>query len=185
MVEAHVLVGGIPAIFWGSPRPRRLLAVHGFGGSKGDKTIRLLTRRAVPLGWQVVSCDLPGHGSRNHALCAYEPKQCVEDLRQIFAGIHLGQTALFAQGTGAQWALLALQNAPLSQALLLSPTVGPGLPLKDWSVPTAILAPAGALCSPFGRAEDFAEKYHCSFTPAPRPDCLEPWLDRVLALPPA
>ena len=157
MVEAHVLVGGIPAIFWGSPRPRRLLAVHGFGGSKGDRTIRLLARRASPLGWQVVSCDLPGHGSRSHALCPYEPKQCVEDLRQIFAGIHQGQTALFAQGTGAQWALLA----------------------------TAILAPAGACCSPFGRAEDFAEKYHCSFTPAPRPDCLEPWLDRVLALPPA
>lgn len=181
MVESHGLIGGIPAIFWGSDRSRRLIAVHGFGGSKEDQTIRLLARRAVPLGWQVISCDLPGHGNRDYPLCPYEPKRCVEDLRQLFARVDRGTTALFAQGAGAQWALLAYQNLTLAQALLLSPTVGPGLPLQGWTTPTAILAPAGACCSPFGRAEDFARKYHCSFTPAPRPDCLEPWLERMLA----
>lgn len=181
MVESHGLIGGIPAIFWGSDRPRRLIAVHGFGGGKGDRAIRLLARRAVPLGWQVVSCDLPGHGGRDYPLCPYEPKRCVEDLRQLFARVDRGSTALFAQGAGAQWALLAYQKLTLARALLLSPAVGPGLPLQGWTTPTAILAPPGACCSPFGRAEDFAKKYHCSFTPAPRPDCLEPWLERMLA----
>ena len=161
MVESHVLVAGIPAIFWGTDRPRRLIAVHGFGGSKGDETIRLLARRAVPLGWQVVSCDLPGHGNRRHPLCPFVPKRCVE-------------------GAGAQWALMAYQSAPLSRALLLSPAVGPGLPLAQWRTPTAILALPGACGSPFGRPEDFAEKYHCSFTPAPRADALGPWLSRML-----
>lgn len=86
MVESHGLVGGIPAIFWGADRPKRLIAVHGFGGSKGDRTIRLLARRAVPLGWQVVSCDLPGHGSRDYPLCPYEPKRCVEDCGSSLPG---------------------------------------------------------------------------------------------------
>ena len=112
MVESHVLVAGIPAIFWGTDRPRRLIAVHGFGGSKGDETIRLLARRAVPLGWQVVSCDLPGHGNRRHPLCPFVPKRCVEDLRQFFSEVERGETALFAQGAGAQWALMAYQSAP-------------------------------------------------------------------------
>ena len=180
MVEAHVLVAGIPAIFWGTDRPRRLIAVHGFGGSKGDETIRLLARRAVPLGWQVVSCDLPGHGNRRHPLCPFVPKRCVEELRQFFAEVERGETALFAQGAGAQWALMAYQSAPLSRALLLSPAVGPGLPLAQWRTPTAILALPGACGSPCGRPEDFAEKYHCSFTPAPRADALGPWLSRML-----
>lgn len=105
----------------------------------------------------------------------------MEDLRQLFARVDRGTTALFAQGAGAQWALLAYQKLTLARALLLSPAVGPGLPLQGWTTPTAILAPPGACCSPFGRAEDFAKKYHCSFTLAPRPDCLEPWLERMLA----
>lgn len=181
MLENHVLVDGIPAIFWGPERPRRLIAVHGFGGSKEDRTIRLLARRALPLGWQVISCDLPGHGSRRHPLCPFAPKRCVEELRQLLAQVGRRETALFAQGVGATWALMAYQAAPLSRALLLSPAVGPGLPLERWQAPTAILALPGADASPFGSPQDFAAKYHCSFTPAPQAESLGPWLTRMLA----
>lgn len=183
LVESHGLVAGIPAIFWGPERPRRLIAVHGFGGSKGDGAIRLLARRAVPLGWQVVSCDLPGHGNRRHPLCPYTPKGCVEDLRRLLPAVERGETALFAQGAGAQWALMAYQGVRLSRALLLSPAVGPGLPLDRWQTPTAILALPGECPSPFGTPEGFAAKYHCSFTftPAPSADALEGWLGKMLA----
>lgn len=172
MVESHGLIGGIPAIFWGSDRSRRLIAVHGFGGGKGDRAIRLLARRAVPLGWQVISCDLPGHGNRDYPLCPYEPKRCVEDLRQLFARVDRGTTALFAQGAGAQWALLAYQKLTLARALLLSPAVGPGLPLQGWTTPTAILAPPGRAAPPSAGRRTLPRNITA---PSPRPPGPTAW----------
>jgi len=180
MLETHVLLDGIPAVFWGPDRPRRLIAVHGQGSHKEERTIRLLARRAVPLGWQVVSFDLPGHGGRPRLPSACSPQACVEDLRRMLERVDTREVALFAQGTGAQWSLMAYQDQPLSQALFLSPSVGPGLPLRRWDVPTSILSAPGAQDSPFGRVEDFAEKYHCRLTLAPPPEPLLPWLGEAL-----
>ena len=71
MVESHVLVAGIPAIFWGTDRPRRLIAVHGFGGSKGDETIRLLARRAGKQSRQMSNIAAQLHQQAKQLSTAY------------------------------------------------------------------------------------------------------------------
>ena len=158
-----MLVAGIPAVFWGPDGGKRILAVHDAGGNKQCAAIRVLAELAVPLGWQVVSFDLPGHGTRRREWGGCLPRRCAGELRQLRERLAPGhRLRLFAEGLGAQWAVLAFQNTVLERALLLSPAVGPGLPVKHWDTPTAILAaPERADCA-FGTAADFARKWGCT-----------------------
>ena len=182
MLERHVLIAGIPAVFWGPDSGRCILAVHDAGGNKQCPSIRTLAELAVPLGWQVVSFDLPGHGARRREWGACLPRRCAEELRQLRDLLAPGhRLRLFAEGLGAQWAVLAFQNTALERALLLSPAVGPGLPLTRWDTPTAILSASECAGCAFGTAGDFARRWNCSFmhadsTGTARRQFIERWL---------
>lgn len=182
MLERHALVEGIPTVFWGADSPRRILAVHDTGGSKQCRSIRALAALAVPLGWQVVSFDLPGHGTRRREWNTCLPGRCAGELRRLTSVLTPGRRMrLFAEGQSAQWAVLALQNTPLEQALFLAPALGPGLPLKRWDTPTEILELPGDGGCAFGTTADFARKWGCRLDRSDdTAECRRHWVERCL-----
>ena len=64
MKQQVLNISGIPAILWGPPSERVLIAVHGDQASKSDPCIALLAEVAVERGLRVLSFDLPEHGER-------------------------------------------------------------------------------------------------------------------------
>lgn len=182
MLERHALVEGIPTVFWGADSQRRILAVHNAGGNKQCASIRALAALAVPLGWQVVSFDLPGHGARRREWNACLPGRCAGELRKLTAVLAPGrQLRLFAEGQSAQWAVLALQNTPLEQALFLFPSLGPGLPLKHWDTPTEILDSFTDIGCAFGTTAEFARKWGCRLDRAgDTAESRQHWVERCL-----
>ncbi len=117
-------VAGVPAMAWGAPARSVLLAVHGLFGNKQDGAIRLAAAAAVPLGYQVVGVDLPGHGERTDA-DRLVPWHCGPEL----AAIHDALTSsgrpvdLFACSLGAYFSLLGLADRAVGRAVLISPLV--------------------------------------------------------------
>ncbi|MDD3193104.1 MAG: alpha/beta hydrolase [Oscillospiraceae bacterium] len=118
-------ISGIPAVLWGPPCSRVILAVHGSQSSKTDTPIALLAGIAAEHGYQVLSFDLPEHGERKSepTPCTAEP--CVRDLRAMmdYAQEKWAHISLFANSIGAYFCLLAYAKQPLEQAWFLSPVV--------------------------------------------------------------
>ena len=56
-------IDNIPAVLWGEKSSKLIIAVHGNLSNKLDVPISLLAEVAVPRGYQVLSFDLPQHGS--------------------------------------------------------------------------------------------------------------------------
>lgn len=125
MLTQKFSIGQIPALLWGAASKRVILAVHGSGSSKSDVPIALLAEAAVPLGYQVLSFDLPEHGDRKGDDTLCKVQLCVAELQQVlaFAQSRFTDISLFANSLGAYFSLLALQAAPLRQSLFLSPVV--------------------------------------------------------------
>ena len=55
-------LGPTPATLWGPGSEAVFLFVHGLGGNRREAAP--FAELAVPLGWQVLSVDLPEHGGR-------------------------------------------------------------------------------------------------------------------------
>ncbi len=64
MLKENILIDDIPAILWGNDSTEIFIAVHGNMSSKSDIPIRILAEKVVPLGYQVLSFDLPEHGEK-------------------------------------------------------------------------------------------------------------------------
>lgn len=117
-------IGGIPAMLFGADGERTIIAVHGSRACKIDDSIWILAEEATPLGCQVLSFDLPGHGER----AAEETKpcmirDCVEELRMVieYAEARWEKLCLFGCSIGAYAGLVACQQAPVERAWFLSP----------------------------------------------------------------
>lgn len=120
-------VVGIPAMSWGPPSGSVLLAVHGAFGDKQDATIRRVVGVAVPLGFHVVSIDLPGHGERTDP-DRLVPWSCAPEIVAVHE-VLLGtgrSVDLFACSLGAYFSLVALAGHRVGRALLLAPLVDMG-----------------------------------------------------------
>ena len=78
-------IAGIPALLWGGPADRLILAVHGSHSSKLDDCIWVLAEEAVPRGYQVLSFDLPQHGERVYETDLLMPDECVRELEAMYA----------------------------------------------------------------------------------------------------
>ena len=127
-IETEIL--GIPALRWGGPSPKKILAVHGMMSHKADAPIQLLADEASRLGIQVVSIDLPGHGGRRDSMALCTAQHCVPELRCVLETLlaESRELGLFGVSLGACFGLMAAGTLPLSQALLVSPVVDlPGL----------------------------------------------------------
>lgn len=74
-----------------------------------------------PMGWQVLSIDLPGHGERIDK-DNFVPWAVVRELRQVtdYVMPKYKNIALRANSIGAWFGMLAFSNELLVQALFLS-----------------------------------------------------------------
>lgn len=125
MKTTNLQIGSIPAILWGKESSRLLLAVHGNMSSKSDTPISILAEEAVPLGYRVLSFDLPQHGDRKNDPTPCKVQNCVNELETIMNQAKTGTSSisLFACSLGAYFSLLAYRDIPLRQCLFLSPVV--------------------------------------------------------------
>lgn len=124
MNKKLLTIQGIPAILWGKPSKKIIVAVHGYQGNKGDKLIQILVSNALKKGYQVISFDLPAHGDRKEKeeLCIPE---CIRDLRQVmdYAQESWQEVSLFANSLGAYLSLLGYGKECLHHAWFLAPLV--------------------------------------------------------------
>ncbi|WP_018753023.1 alpha/beta hydrolase [Paenibacillus sanguinis] len=128
MLKKKVVIEGIPALLWGEESTELFIAVHGNLSSKADIPISILAEEAVPLGYQVLSFDLPEHGDRKDEPTLCKAENGVSDLKKIFAfaSARTNSISLWANSIGAYFSLLAYKDESLKQSLFLSPVVDMG-----------------------------------------------------------
>lgn len=125
MIKHELLIDNIPAVLWGENSSKLFVAVHGNMSDKTDTPISILAEEVVPLGYQVISFDLPQHGDRKDETAPCKVQNCASDLCKImdYAQRRATDISLFACSMGAYFSLLAYKEIPLKQCLFLSPVV--------------------------------------------------------------
>jgi len=115
----------IPAILWGNPGEKVIIAVHGDMSNKEDTVIELLAGTAISKGYSVLSFDLPEHGERKYDSYACNPPNCIADLEVVYSyAKSIGaEIYLFACSLGAYFSLLAFHNRSIQKSFFLSPVV--------------------------------------------------------------
>ncbi|MDO5548214.1 MAG: alpha/beta hydrolase [Eubacteriales bacterium] len=123
MRKKTLQIDGIPAILWGEPSEKILLAVHGKLGCKEEAS--LLAELVHPHGWQVMSIDLPEHGERKDKKTPLVPGTVVPELNAVLTFLrgHWAQIGLYANSIGAYFSLLAFSEERLAQSLFVSPVL--------------------------------------------------------------
>lgn len=128
MIVNKIDLNNTPVLLWGEDSKRRFLAVHGKHSSKEDDCIRILAEEAVPLGYQVISFDLPGHGERTDRAEPCLVQDCVRELKKIlaFALEQAESVSVFGCSMGAYYCFLACNESPVDNGLFLSPVTDMG-----------------------------------------------------------
>jgi hypothetical protein len=123
MLTTNINIDGIPAILWGAPADRLIIAVHGMMGRKED--FELLAEEAGIKGFQLLSFDLPEHGERKSENYTCNPPNGIKDLTTIlnYARGLSSHISLYACSQGAYFSLLAFQNETFELCLFQSPVV--------------------------------------------------------------
>lgn len=125
MLKKNIAIKGITAILWGEDGNELFIAVHGNMSSKADVPINILAEEVVPLGYQVLSFDLPEHGDRKDKPMLCKVENCVSYLKKVFtfASTRSNSISLWANSMGAYFSLLAYKDQKLKQSFFLSPVV--------------------------------------------------------------
>lgn len=125
MIKQHFLIDNVPATLWGEKSSKLFVAVHGNMSDRSDIPISILAEEVIPLGYQVLSFDLPEHGDRKSENIPCKVQNCVSDLSKImnYAQTKTTDISLFACSMGAYFSLLACKEIPLQQCLFLSPVI--------------------------------------------------------------
>ena len=112
-------ISAVPAVLYGEPSERVWLFLHGQNGCKEEAAE--FAALACPRGDQVLSIDLPGHGSRRWKGETLDPWAVTPELRLVADYIHgrWNRLAIRANSIGAYFAMLSIP-AP-ERALLVSP----------------------------------------------------------------
>ena len=99
MTRQELKVGRIPALLWGDPSDRGIVAVHGSQSHKRDRVIEILARKAMEKGYQTLSFDLPEHGDRKNQSALCKPGPCIQDLNSVIdeAKTRWREVGLFAK----------------------------------------------------------------------------------------
>lgn len=116
-------IAGVPALVIGEKADSVYLFVHGKMGCKEEALA--FAQAACPAGHQVAGIDLPEHGSRKNAPEKLLPWVAVPEIQAVYQAMQSRwrQVRLRATSIGAWLSMLALQNQPVGQALLVSPVV--------------------------------------------------------------
>lgn len=113
----------IPAIIWGTPSDKVFLYVHGQGGNK-EEAIHVYDE-ICSKGYQMVSLDLPEHGSRKEEKDMFDPWHAIPELKQVMEYLreHWEQVSLYANSIGAWFSMLSFGKEQLEQCLFVSPVL--------------------------------------------------------------
>ena len=108
---------GIPALLYGAPAQRVFLHVHGKFGCKEEA--ERFAEIACPMGWQVVSLDLPGHGERKGLPEPFTPWQVIPELQRVYDWMRprWKRHALYATSMGC-WFSMPSPSPPITSRLL-------------------------------------------------------------------
>lgn len=122
MERTIIQAGALPALVWGRKAASVVVAVHGNQSNREDRPIEVLAEVACARGWQVLSYDLPEHGTRKADPAPCRFAECVSELVDIvrFARERWTRAALFGVSMGASFALLGCGEL-LDHAWFLSP----------------------------------------------------------------
>ena len=126
MKKERININNIPAIIWGEPKRRIIIAVHGNMSNKEDKVIEILAEIATQKNYQVLSFDLPEHGERKEDtkyLC--NPQNAIQDLLKImkYAKLKYNNVSLWACSIGAYFSMIAYKDIELKDVFFLSPVI--------------------------------------------------------------
>lgn len=116
MTVKPLKIENIPALLWGCPADRVIIAVHGSQSHKADEPIRILAENtdAMAGGCQVLSFDLPEHGARRDEAALCKVQTCVAELAAVmrWARARWQSVSLFANSIGAYFSLMAYSGEP-------------------------------------------------------------------------
>lgn len=118
-----IKINGIPAIIWGKPSDKMIIAAHGSHSSKIDDCMWILADEAIKKGYQVLSFDLPQHGERVYETDFIMPDECVKELTYMYeyAKTHAREISLFGCSMGAYFELLTFADFDIDKVFFLSP----------------------------------------------------------------
>ena len=154
MKEERCIIQSIPAILYGDSSENLFLYIHGKMGSKEEAAH--LAEIVYPMGYQVLSIDLPGHGERTGEMERFVPWEVVPELQAVYANTQKRwkKISLYANSIGAYFSLLALRDAKLEKSLLVSPILDMEKLIRDmmgWAgVTQEQLKEAGEIPTAFG-----------------------------------
>jgi|GEM_PF-1026643 len=117
-------IDGVPAIVWGKPADKVILAIQGMFGCKEDAPNVILAEEAEAYGYQVISIDLPGHGVRAEN-SDWIFTDCAADVRKVldYATKNYAQVSMHGDSFGAYMILTECEEDALQQRLFISPAV--------------------------------------------------------------
>lgn len=118
-----IKINGIPAIIWGKPSDKMIIAAHGSHSSKIDDCMWILADEAIKKVYQVLSFDLPQHGERVYETDFIMPDECVKELTYMYeyAKTHAREISLFGCSMGAYFELLTFADFDIDKVFFLSP----------------------------------------------------------------
>ena len=154
MKEERCIIQSIPAIVYGDSSESLFLYIHGKMGRKEEAAH--LAEIVYPMGYQVLSIDLPGHGERTGEMERFVPWEVVPELQAVYANTQKRwkKISLYANSIGAYFSLLALRDAKLEKSLFVSPILDMEKLIRDmmgWAgVTQEKLKEAGEIPTAFG-----------------------------------
>ena len=123
MKQQSLQIAGIPALLCGEESSKVYFYIHGKMGCKEEALP--FAELACPAGYQVLAIDLPEHGQRKGSAEKFLPWFALRDIRLVYqySVLHWKQVSLRATSIGAWFAMLALEEKPIRNALFVSPVV--------------------------------------------------------------
>lgn len=115
---------GIPALRWGRPGRRAVVAVHGQFSNKHDPVVARCGEVAASRGDQLIAFDLPAHGDREDGK-PFTAMAASPEVR-AFAQLARGQSTevgLLASSIGAYFSLCDTPAGTFERAWLVSPLI--------------------------------------------------------------
>lgn len=114
-------IKNIPAVVYGGASDKVYIYIHGRFGSKEEGED--LAALVCPLGYQVLSVDLPEHGERSCETGTFNPWNAVPELKLVLAEARRrwAHISVRANSIGAWFALLSFAGEELGRCLFVSP----------------------------------------------------------------
>lgn len=136
VLKREIKISHIPAIIWGRDSRRLYLYIHGQGGNKEEAN--QIAETACKHGYQILSVDLPEHGSRKGGTSSFDPWHILPELKTVmdFAKGRWEEISLFAVSIGCWFSMLGFQGEYLKNSLFVSPVLDMKqltLKMMDWT----------------------------------------------------